>query len=375
MPLWNRINSQLQIFVVVSVSTGALPCMAGGPSDAHSVLMIAPNDENHDTATASIAEAIEAQVSDLDVTVEVRRTDSLPGDAPARTAEAAAVLQDPRYLAVLWCVPEDAQYRAFVYFRSGDGSATPSPRGVEVAGAEGTGETVAVIVRASVVALLDRLEGSTEGPSASTETESTKTVSAPPPMPAATLDGIVSPPPHDERRELLMVEAAYEMTVPSSEGVPLHGANLSVAVRGFSFVRFHLSYTIIGPFRLSRSGTDLTIRHHPIGLGTAFFWARKIFELRLRMSVLIDYATSDFSSEDTSLEVGSAAGQTSISLQSRLEGAVFLVSHLKFFMGVGFDAFLNRPKYTVEMTEGPATVFDPWPVQPVGTAGLSVDFF
>lgn len=377
---WNRsgITYGVSAYIVAVLTAVNLPCFGDDLvafGTGGTLLMIGTPDEENSVSMQSIVEAVEAQIADLGVELEVRLSGEIPSNASERSAAAIAYLREPGILAVFWCLPEATRYRAYVYFPT-DSQGAPKLRDVEVAGPDGTGETLAVILRASIISLLQ-----------SRKEMSTAAV-APPPQPPKPLSDRVHPTdnasieeniplskPTEKNKNLLRLEGAYTAAIPSADWQPIHGALLSAGLKIFDLVRIHLSYTVAAPYHTGSPDLALTVRHHPIGLGMMLFFVHKIVEARFRLSLCIDYATTEFSSNNEALSASSAAGQVEISMQPNLEAAIAIVGGFKIFFGLGMNVFLTRPKYTVQMSDGPKTVFDPWAIQPVGTVGVSGDFF
>ncbi len=357
----------------VGTTAVSTPSRADAPSADHVVQIIVPTSENEDAAIQSIVETAQSHLADLNVAV-VRDTDDNPfPTAEDREHAAARRLEDPAVLAVMWCIPEAKRYRVFIYLADSREDDSPSMRGIEVAGAEGTGETLGIILRASVSALLEKAEpkkAATLPPEAATPPKPTPPPEQSPPPPA-----VEPPPQRPEKENLLFLEAAYEVGFPILQWDPIHGAYFAVGLRIFEYVRIHLSYTVSGPYRIEDDTLFLEIRRHPVGIGVVFFLRQGFVEPRFRFSALIDYASTDLTLKDKALSSKAPDGQMQVSLQPRVELGIRLYKTVQVFVGLGIDAFVLRPKYTVHLIEGPKTVFEPLSVQALATVGLSASFF
>jgi hypothetical protein len=341
------------------------------------VLLIGSAVESNTSEMRSIVDGVAAQLVDLGVVLEMKESAFLPEDEVRREEAAKGYFNAENLVAVLWCTADGDMYRAYIYLRKPTGDSDMSVRSIEIATAEGTGETLAVILRASVMAL--REAESDEEPSKSNVknqdslreerhdsvqngVRNRATITHTAGLPVGSM-------------KLLTLDAAYILSVPSQKWHLIHGAHLGLALKIFAFARLYISYCVAAPLRIANSDIRLRIVPHPVGLGVVFFLHHRIVEPRFRMGLGIDYATLSYTVRDDSLTSDDQTGYIQISLVSALELGIDLADLFKIVAGFGMNVHMTRPRYDLTFSETPRTVFEPWPVQPFATIGVSLGFF
>jgi len=323
------------------------------PNEGGVVVMIA---ERNDTVAAEVVvRAVQAQLSDVSVALQVIWVDALAPDLPSQIAKAEETAKGSAAVAVIWCDLARAD-RIYLYF------AAPSGGRVlvrELAGS-GTGmaEALAIIVRSSVEAVLAGGEIGTVVSPKPKEEESDK---RPPPAVAKV---------KDEGR--LAVTTAYELDVMSTENPAVHAAAVALSIRVGDHISLGVGYVISGLVEAEAGGAFLKLRRHPVWMGGSVFWRAGRVRVGLDLAFQFDVVTENVRATAAGVVPANGGHEVEPSIVPMLRVAVTVIPHLELFVAAGADIALHRTRYMVDTPSGPVELLPTWPARPRIIAGLEV---
>jgi hypothetical protein len=364
----STIHSQVKNTQPVEVETA--PADDDDNDDKKVVVMIAPRDQEE--RAEPVIRAVQSQLSDLSVFFQVTWEDSLKADREERELLAAEVARTSGAAAVFWCDLDEPD-RVFMYL-SMDGQGRILERWLEGSGPGGIHETLGIIVRASVVAMLKSMA---EPAQLHGEIEESSTIQDAGPE-ESTVDAgdddtneLEEVSPH----KLFNVDAAYAFNMVSDENMAVSGFNVGLGVHFGLGWRLFGGYIFFEPQEYEFVEVHLELRRHPMLLGVRYehFFGRLVLGGILAIS--LDYIVEDIKvfSQAVSAERDGAELQVSAVPQIRL--GVNLFYELRLFIALGIEIPFNRVEYFVGSDSGQQTVSDSWAVRPLGLLGVSMGIF
>ncbi len=356
------------VLVVAVVAFGAVARMPGAAAEPFQIIvMIVP--EGEEEALSAAIQAVESQLADLDVSFQLERVEAFPDKLSAQIEIAADVAMRHKSLSVIWCDSSNSD-QVLLYLSEATGDRLLVRRIKEVE-AGGRAETLAVIVRASVNAML---RGGEIGVAVSEiPTEQT---SGHPERPAADRDEVSSEsPPGPEQRHLVWLQVAYAMYVHSRERPVIHGGHMAIGVRVFSSLSIVGGYAILQRIESTGDSGTLELARHPVELGLAWEIALGSFTLSPSLQLWFDVAVAKMRSDRA--EVAPRDNRDFVfSLLPALELGYDIFERFSLFLCAAAEVSLNAVHYVVDRrSSGKETLIDSWPVQPWIFAGLKVEIF
>lgn len=335
--------------------------------------------------------------------VRVRRITKLP---LPQLKLARRLAKRGKVLAVVWYafVPKEAG-NLFIYLPKRDRLLI---RELQSSGAEERWEAMAIIIRATVDALIQggslgnrwrsaRTSKGAKSPGSSkklraggaeTEAGPSRNSSSRRARPGSAEKKKKSTRPGESTAPSKGVKKKGSLKMPWRWGVGLAVAYLldgysttAGATHGFyaslSFY-FGASWAVVVDYRVQQEVTgtsqavSTTVRRHPVGLGGRYRWERGRFGVGARLALVMDYATY------ATRVPGAAAIQTTgkrsgihWSAAAFARGRIQLVKPLSLFLSLGLQVGLNPRRYVVETRDGERhELLKPWVVQPLFLVGL-----
>lgn len=325
-------------------------------SDRSTVVMIAERREQRQAET--VVRAVQGQLSDLSVVLQVVWVDELPAGMPAQIAEAEQTARGTDAVAVFWCDLRAAD-RIYLYF------AAPSGGRVlvrELSGAEegGLAEALAIIVRSSVEAVLAGGEiGVVVAPMAAVEER--PRAEQPPEQPQE--------PPGPGR--VLAMTVAYNLDVLCEQRPAVHAVAVGLEVRLGGPLSVEAGYFFSFPFTERAHGIDLTLQRHPVWLGLRAAWLTGDVALSASLAAQIDVVTEEVRSLSAAVETDGEGTEVLFSLAPLLRAGYVFAGRVELFLAAGVDVPLRRARYVVGSPSGPLEILDTWPVRPRVLAGVT----
>jgi hypothetical protein len=343
----------LAAFVVVTTFCGdsrSEPAAANGEGGV--VVMLA---ERRDTAAAEVViRAVQAQLSDVSVALEVVWIDGLAPDLPSQIAKAEKVAEGSAAVAVIWCDLARAD-RIYLYFAAPSGGRV-LVRELAGSGTGGMAEALAIIVRSSVEAVLAGGEIGTVVPRKPKDEGSDRR----PPSAVAKAK--------DEGR--LAVTAAYEFDVVSSSNPAVHAVAVALSLRLGDHLSLGVGYALSGLLEAETDGAFLKLRRHPVWIGGSAFGRVGRVRLGLDLAFQLDVVTERTRATAAGVVPAKGGHEVEPSIVPMFRVAVTVIPHLELFIAAGADIALHRTRYMVDTARGPVEVLTTWPVRPRGIAGL-----
>ncbi len=344
------------------------------------LVMIAEHEEGAETR--EFIEAVEGQLSDLQVTFAVEWVEKISTDLPEQIEAAGQLAARTDAVAVFWC-DLNRQDQLYLYLSDG-GHGRVLVRKLAIRDEAGDPfETLAIIVRAAVDALLS---GGEIGVA----------VELPPPTPAPIeieKKILEPPPPKDRLQEThkptpapraahIGLAVAYSLSGYSSKRRVVNGLDLGFSVIFAKGWIIFADYVFRGPIKADATVVDasgdegtvaIDIQSHPITIGLGY--GGEIDRFRLGGALAL---TGDFVSQDTRAVAGGDVMKPNnpvvFSVAPLLDAAFSPRSHIAIYVMAGVDILLNNIRYVAEDTsiadDGYAVLEKPWWVRPRLSAGL-----
>jgi hypothetical protein len=346
-PTWEVAISSCARTTLIALALATL-CSGGraraqdDDAEPSKVVMIAPQgDQQHSRRTA---EAVEAQLADLPVTFDLEWVEAIPPELRAQVDEAREVTERRDATAVFWADPSQPD-QLFLYIADPEGGRVLI-RSISSAGggAEARLETVAVIIRAAVKAVL---AGGTVG------------VEAPPEEPEE---------PSGPTGEL-DVFVSYALVLYSNEVLTLHGARLGLSARLAGWARAYLAYRLQWPLSVEDEYVGLDVSPHPMELGAAGRFHLGDWYVEAAVGLMVDVVTVDVTALEDQVLTRSVEHRWLFGATPSLSLGRALGRIASIYLAVSADVLFNEHWYAVETPDGTQTVLRPWTVRPVFRLG------
>jgi hypothetical protein len=327
----------------------------GAPGEA--VVMIA--ERRSEAETAPVLRAVQSQLSDLAVALQLVWVDELPAAMPDQIVAAEQIARGSHAVAVFWCDLRAAD-RIYLYFAAPKGGRV-LVRELSGAGEGGLAEALAIIVRSSVEAVL---AGGEIG-----------VVVAPPPPEAKPEDeGVTAPkpPPPSGPGRVLALTVGYGMDVLSGQRPAVHAVVLGLEVRLAGPLSVEFGYLFSFPFTQEESQVELTLRRHPAWLGLRGAWLTGDVARSASLWLQMDVVTEEVRALSPAVEVEAEGTEVLFSLVPLLRAGYVFADRFELFVAAGADIPFRRVRYVVGSPTGPLEIFATWPVRPRLMVGLCV---
>lgn len=309
-------------------------------------------------------EALRSQLVDLPVDLRVEAVTSLGGELPSQVATARLVARSTGAAIVFWCDLEPPAQVAFYVVESD--AAGPVVRDVQGAGPSARLETLALIVRGSVRAVLsgeDLRAPPPSEPEAGGDLERTIEI----PVPGA-------PASREQDRGWLELELAYAFEPYSTADPATHAVDFGLVLglheRWALFADYRHVFTAISA---ETRNVSTRARRHPLSLGARFRHPFGRWVVGADLSATLDYVSRETFAP--SLEVNPDQSDFVFSVSPLLRVSVLLVRRLRLFLSAGAEIFFNDRTYGVLGETRREVLLDPWPVRPRLQLGVAAELF
>jgi len=307
-----------------------------------------------------VIRAVEAQLSDLPVLLEIQWAEGHDEDLRIQVDHAAAVSRDRSAVAVFWCyrqVEESGTEDRLVIFLGHPGGDRVLVRKLNGTETTGLAEAVAIIVRSTIGAVLGGDEVGVEV--------------------ARVAEWV--PGEREDRQtsnsRLLALHASYTLASHSKSHPAIHGLGLGLDFRIHGWLLFTGGYTILGMMEEDGQSASVKIRRHPVHLGLRVEFPVKNLRLGGSMCLTIDSATVEVYDLAPHMVATPAEVEVVFGLLPVLRFGVLIQNRLYPFVAVGAQVPFNARTYIVQGPSGREMLIDSWPLQPWVKAGLSVSLF
>jgi len=316
--------------------------------------------------SGAVMEAVRAQLSDLEVRLEAREVEGLSGSALARQISAAERETTAGVLAAFWF---DFGAEGSVHlFLAGPGGERVLVRRLEASQATGRAEGLAIIVRASVAAMLQggRIGISVE--EAVAMEDRPREPAPPPPPPGA-------PPPaadDDDDEPSLSMGVAYSYHARSDDQPAISGLWLGLELRVAGRLSVLAGYTVLANVEAGNDLATLKLAGHPVDFGLGARFPAGPLELGGALSMVVDNETQEAERLAAGMRRNGDTDDLIIGLRAMADLSARIAPRLRLFLCAGVQVPLNPRRYSASGPDGSETLIDSWPVYPWALLGLRV---
>ena len=312
--------------------------------------------------------SISAQLADLTVDVIFRYSKELglAADGPDRVALPLMRAYDATVAFVIHTTGSRVDLRILRATSKGI-SATDRP--VLVKEGSPRHEALAVIVRATAMAILDQR-------SATVEPKREPKKPSPPLPPASTSesdgDAADAEPPS---RQYMFGDMGGAIGIYSDGASPWGG--MMVGIGGYPLRQLYLriGYVAFSKIKKRAFDIDLVLERHPIHLGIGYFGTFKRLYFGGEISVVLDYVSERISSEDPRYDTETGSGELHVALLGNLQVGVRIRDPFVLYLSAGAEVHVLSRAYGIDAISGEKIVLRPLPVLPVFGMGLRFNFF
>ncbi len=357
-----------------SWSSAATASLQG--SSKQIVAMLVPADQ--EDQLGQIVHAVDSQLSDCNVALRLMRVQNLGETLETQVAVAERVSLETGALAVFWC---DLVTNGEMYlYLSEEAGKRILVRKLEKTEERGRAEGLAIIVRSSVLALMQGGKIGVEVeqavvPQKTDQHETARPTPNPPSKSPRVIEERVSPATGSTRFAL---QVAYAFQSVSEDHYAQHGLDLAIDVRVHPHLSLLAGYTIFGAAEKNVDSVDVRFYRHPARLGVRAHIDLGAVELGGALALLADFATQKISVsriDPTQMDIASDKNDLFFSLLPSLEIIVPIIDRMSFFFAAAAEVQLNSRRYVAEMSGQKRVLLDSWPVQPWIVAGLWAKLF
>jgi hypothetical protein len=361
----------LLLAVSIAGSAAVWLCPISAPADHDLppvVVMMLSQDQRKDSV--AVADAVKAQLSDLEVALVIREVESFPGSLADQIAGAGVIAREERVIAVFWydLSTEDQVY----LFLAGRGGKRVLVRKLEESKDRGRAEGLAIIVRSSAIAMMQG------GEIGITVAEALEKNAASPKKPdeMGPRDKLQKPqalgPEAGLEDERLSIGIAYAYNARHTKHPALNGLGLGMDLRLVWKLRLTAGFYFFQPIHGKGDLASATIRRHPIHLGLGLEVDLGGFRLSGFAATVVDFVEQEVSGLSPGMSEGSDMNDVVFGVLAMLGAIAPLTPRLDVFLLLGALTVFNERRYDVKLGGETETLIDSWPVQPSMLAGISV---
>ncbi len=338
------------------------------------IIIITHSAENDEIEATKIS--ISSQLSDVDVEISFHYFDEnllviedLDKRAielmKAQKADAAFIIISVARLALRIVVDKGNSIE--VTTRTGDASPGTALR-----------ESVSVIIRAAVVALLDELEkkSSEVGNESSSIESSSDNNAASVLLPTSAQSRERSKKTKKANKsKRFFAEAGFAIGYYTKGLPPWIAMETMIGWRPFSQFYLNLGYTAFAEMSNTVRDLTLTIKRHPINVGAGYLRFYNRLVVGGNLDIVIDYATEKLSSKTEDFILNPKSSEVHSGLNVILHIGVQLFAAINLYFKLGVQIPISGNKYGISTVEGELILIEPLPVQPFAVLGLRFYFF
>lgn len=330
--------------------------------------MLAARDRTEDSLT--IAKAVAAQLSDLPVELRTEWVEALPSGAEEQKRFAEDKARETGAALVFWCDLGHKEQTLFIFFPD-PGKGGVLVRELQGSGKGGVSETLAIIVRSSASTIINH-SGAKESHNGRDQTADEDSMAKDyenPPKPKA------PPSPKPETESLIDLEPAYAINVHSSADPAVSGFSLGLAVHLGKGWAVSAAYLFFAELKENGADVELSLRRHPTWLGGRYAHRFGAFDVGAGLALVIDYLSESISTFSPNLAAQPGGSDVQISAVPMFRASLGVFESIRVFVAVGAEIPINPVRYVADDSNGKQVVYESWPVQPMGLAGLSLGIF
>ncbi len=350
-------SSAIFAFVFVSISSIVFPfnIAADDEISVPTVVFIIP--QEYEETSSSLEDAIQSQLSDLDITLNIVRRINVPGELQ-NALEIARDIAAEREARVVFWYHELETTQLFLYLIQHPGDHV-LVRAIKEETAGGRTEAAAIIVRLSVRELI---QGGTIGIKIP-EQRQDKPFSN-----AARDNQSNSGRSEKQAREIpfLINTLSYAYHAHSTRHPAIHGLDLKLGIRVHRNWTMFAGYTVMSSLENETDDVSLTYSRHPARLGG--MWSAKLgwVELGASLAAIFDYSTYEARFTQTSRR----DTHFLVSALPSIEFIFWITNHIGLTVTGAAEIALNPEYYGYTDIDGRHILLDAWRVQPWAMVGM-----
>lgn len=321
-------------------------CRSAGGKGAppKTVVMIVPKGMpgQHNRATT----AVRSQLADLRVRLHVEQVDRVEDRLSSRVQLARRIARQQKAVAVFWAdlsLPD----QLFLYLSEpGGGRILVRNISSKSSSREERLETMAVIVRASVKAMLGGARIGIRAPRLSAERKEVE---------KEVLSG------------LLRLSVSYGLFTFSREKPLSHGARFELSVRVWRWLRLFLGYRLEAPISVQNDAVTMGLNRHPMEAGAVLHWRLGRWWLEGGGGVVVDYSTWSVTPRREGVYPVLPQSRWDVGLFPFVSGGWSPARFSFIFIALGLDVGLKDTRFVVETASSQLLLAAP----PAGAALVS----
>ncbi len=357
------------LFVVITFSRIASATDQSVPT----VIFISP--PNYQETSSILEQAIQSQMSDLNVTLRAVTQDNMSGNLKEEVDIARAIADEHRAIAAFWYHEvEDSQLFLYLIQKVGDRILV---RAIKEETAGGRTEAAAIIVRLSVQELMRG--GSIGIKIAEALQDKTPTPESDPnPVPQdENLQQVASAPQEEDLKQPASVlrltnTLSYAYYAHSTNHPAVHGLDIELGVRIRRSWTLFVGYTVLSSIDDESSDVSIHYARHPVRLGAMWSTAFGPVEPGISLSAILDYTTYDAKITDTANQDDA---HFLVSLFPALEIIFWVTNHVGLTIAAATEISINPEYYGYTDADGRHILLDSWRIQPWATLGMEFAIF
>jgi hypothetical protein len=369
----------LTVLTAIIVSLAWTPNSAADEEVQRSVVMMIF--EEQEEASREIVEAVGGHLSDLDVDFGSRIVGPRSSEEIANIQLAGEVAADKSVIAVFWYASLEDQ--VYLYLSGNDGNRILVRKLENAAQARGRAEGLAIIVRSSIIALLQGgIIGIAVHESAQMETgagASQKNAPTPEKVGKSVQDGRDSDEsveeegsgPADSLR--LFMRLGYNVGIRSEDDPFVNGFGLDLLLHLNRFLALTAGYTVFFPVQGRGAFATAKVYRHPFRFGLNGGIRVKRVRLGLSLALVLDYTTQEVTDLAPDIDANDDMNDLTVGLLPMLDVVIPITGRLGIFLAAGAEFFFNSRRYTASSGGEKELLVDTWPVQPCFMAGIRVN--
>lgn len=299
------------------------------------------------TSNEQIFGAVQGQLSDLPVILEIAWIDNMSTELRTQIKQARTVVKDRNAISVFWADLSTPD-QVFLFFSQPAGERIlVRDIGQSSASTEGRLETLAVIVRASVKAIL---EGGNIG-----------------------IGRDVSPENEFyEPTGLLDFAVSYSFAPHSGGRKWIHGPCLNLNLTLDEWARIFIGYRMMFPIQHHYEDlVTLELNSHIFEAGFAARWQWNALRLEIGARFILDFLTAKAISPAENVLPQHPENKWLPGLSPSISIGWTLNPFVSLFFSASLDIIFNQPDYVLETKTGYRTVVAPWTARPFLQMGLA----
>jgi len=172
------------------------------------------------------------------------------------------------------------------------------------------------------------------------------------------------------------VELGSTNEIKSKDHLLVPGIWFGAAVRPFKIASFFAEYSQYMPIKDIKEGVILNLKRHPFAFGTRLFKEYDRIKVGASLAFGIDlYKREVIVDPEVDIEqVGENPVKVQLSLIPMTYLSIRLINPVLFVFSLGFEAFLNKNIFQIEVNGEKVILHDLWRFQPIFRIGLCLDY-